>query len=128
MSRQQASHYRPITEAQRATLLLERRLKTLQRHWRMEPPHYKKEVDLDTRDTRTHHIARVLWPLQAGRCAYCCLSLSETPYHVDHIIPKAHNGSNHISNLALACRRCNIRKKHHTVDTFVLKLLALHYR
>ena len=30
--------------------------------------------------------------------------------HVEHIVPKAHRGSDHLNNLALACIDCNLHK------------------
>ena len=46
------------------------------------------------------------------RCEYCHYRQadSETPHHVEHIIAKKHGGSDHESNLALACNRCNLHK------------------
>jgi hypothetical protein len=42
-------------------------------------------------------------------CAYC----DRVPinYHVDHFIPKAKGGPDRLSNLVLACPRCNLAKK-----------------
>jgi hypothetical protein len=36
--------------------------------------------------------------------------MSAAAFHVDHIIPKQHGGSDDPSNLALACFHCNLRK------------------
>lgn len=47
------------------------------------------------------------------RCEYCRLpkGLSIQPaFHVDHIIPKQHGGSDDPDNLALACHNCNLYK------------------
>jgi hypothetical protein len=46
------------------------------------------------------------------RCEYCLLheQHSELTHHVEHIVPRKHGGSNHPSNLALACHRCNLHK------------------
>jgi len=44
-----------------------------------------------------------------GRCCTYC-DAKGTPLQIEHIVPKAHGGSNRVSNLALACVRCNIAK------------------
>jgi 5-methylcytosine-specific restriction endonuclease McrA len=46
---------------------------------------------------------------QKGRCAYCSKSIRKG-YHVDHVIPLARGGSNWITNIAMACARCNTSK------------------
>ena len=43
-------------------------------------------------------------------CTYCGKNGSEVELHVDHIIPLARGGSNHIANLTTACRQCNQSK------------------
>jgi hypothetical protein len=45
-------------------------------------------------------------------CEYCHSPerLSANRFTVDHIIPRSLEGSDDISNLALACRRCNERR------------------
>ena len=47
-----------------------------------------------------------------GRCEYCMLSeeASEVAFHIEHIRAKQHGGSDDLSNLALACDRCNFSK------------------
>jgi 5-methylcytosine-specific restriction endonuclease McrA len=48
-----------------------------------------------------------------NRCEYCGIlqeQMSAAAFHVDHIIPKQHGGSDDPSNLALACYHCNLRK------------------
>ena len=48
-----------------------------------------------------------------NRCEYCGIlqeQMSTAAFHVDHIIPKQHGGSDDPSNLALACYHCNLRK------------------
>ena len=41
-------------------------------------------------------------------CAYC--KKNEVPLQVEHIVPRAKGGSNRISNLCLACEKCNLKK------------------
>lgn len=46
-------------------------------------------------------------------CEYCALAQHEVPFtnfHIEHIIPVQHGGSNDPSNLALACLHCNLHK------------------
>jgi hypothetical protein len=49
----------------------------------------------------------------AGHCEYCRLSQNDAPFrtfHIDHIRPRNHGGSDNPSNLALACDRCSVHK------------------
>lgn len=41
-------------------------------------------------------------------CRYC--GRLEGPFHIDHVVPKAKGGSDHLSNLAVACAPCNMSK------------------
>jgi hypothetical protein len=48
-----------------------------------------------------------------NRCEYCQLHQDDAPFarfHVEHIIPRQHGGSDEPENLALACHRCNLKK------------------
>ena len=56
----------------------------------------------------------LLW---VGRCIHCqkklLFSLLGEPLSegsLEHILPKTHGGSDHVDNLAIACRRCNNQK------------------
>ncbi|MFM0517232.1 HNH endonuclease [Caballeronia jiangsuensis] len=42
------------------------------------------------------------------RCSYC--DASGTPLQVDHIVARARGGTDRVSNLTLACERCNRAK------------------
>jgi hypothetical protein len=50
------------------------------------------------------------------RCEYCQLPqasvelLALPRFHVEHILPKKHGGSDELGNLALACHHCNFFK------------------
>lgn len=47
------------------------------------------------------------------RCEYCQLRQEDSPLaalHVEHIIARAHGGTDNIDNLALACIDCNLHK------------------
>src|SRR4028119_504269 len=53
------------------------------------------------------------------KCAYC--GVTDTPLQVEHIHPKAKGGSNRISNLCLACEKCNIKKGTQNIKQFLWK-------
>lgn len=50
-------------------------------------------------------------------CAYC--GAENVPLQIEHIRPKAHGGSNRVSNLTLACARCNQAKAAQSVEAFL---------
>lgn len=50
-------------------------------------------------------------------CAYC--DAKNVPLEKDHILASSRGGSNRVSNLALACRPCNLRKAARDVREFL---------
>lgn len=55
-------------------------------------------------------------------CAYC--GKTDVDLELDHIIPKSKGGSNHLNNLVLSCRECNISKNDklpHEIDNIKLQ-------
>jgi 5-methylcytosine-specific restriction endonuclease McrA len=44
------------------------------------------------------------------RCHYCGQYFAPDDLTLDHIIPRSRGGSNALTNLCLACSRCNHRK------------------
>ncbi len=50
------------------------------------------------------------------KCAYC--NKKDIPLQIEHIIPRSKGGSNRISNLTLACQRCNQTKGTKTATEF----------
>ena len=53
------------------------------------------------------------------KCAYC--DAENLPLQVEHIRPKAKGGSNRISNLCLACEKCNRKKGTQDIEQFLAK-------
>ena len=47
-----------------------------------------------------------------GCCEYCRLAATDelAPFHVDHIVPRKHHGTDELNNLCLACYMCNLFK------------------
>lgn len=56
------------------------------------------------------------------RCVYCGRGLFLKEMTLDHIIPRAGGGSDHISNLACSCAACNTAKGSMTLQEFVLNI------
>ncbi len=50
-------------------------------------------------------------------CVYC--DATGVPLQIEHIHPKARGGTNRVSNLTLACQRCNERKDTVPLEVFV---------
>ncbi|MBV5311008.1 RNA-guided endonuclease IscB [Chromatium okenii] len=53
------------------------------------------------------------------KCAYC--GAESVPLQIEHIEPKSQGGSNRISNLTLACVKCNQKKGNRPVTKFLAK-------
>lgn len=56
-----------------------------------------------------------------GRCHYCAAPLQlEGIWHVEHMLPRALGGDEHIANLVAACAPCNLGKRDRTAVEFVV--------
>ncbi len=53
------------------------------------------------------------------KCSYC--DIKDVPLQIEHIVPKAKGGSNQISNLCLACEKCNLKKGTQDIEKFLAK-------
>ena len=61
------------------------------------------------------------------RCIYCGMSSIEdaTQLHVDHIVPRTHDGEDTAGNLVTACIRCNLEKSSRLIgEKNIARLLA----
>lgn len=59
--------------------------------------------------------------LTDSRCFYCDADLDQEKFHVDHIVPKAAGGPDHIANYVPACAKCNGSKGDRPFAPFFLK-------
>jgi hypothetical protein len=50
-------------------------------------------------------------------CAYC--GKREIPLQIEHIQPRAHGGTDRVSNLTLSCEPCNLKKGTQSIDQFL---------
>lgn len=54
---------------------------------------------------------RKLWEASGCRCAYCGDPIADHgALHVDHLVPRSEDGTEHIDNLVCACAFCNSSK------------------
>ncbi len=53
------------------------------------------------------------------KCAYC--AKENVPLQIEHIVPRAKGGSDRLSNLALACEKCNRAKGTQDIAVFLKK-------
>ena len=51
------------------------------------------------------------------KCTYC--SKENAPLQIEHIVPRSKNGSNRVSNLCLACEKCNKKKGTQSIAQFL---------
>ena len=49
-------------------------------------------------------------------CVYC--GATNVPLEIEHIVPKSRGGTNRVSNLAIACKKCNLKKGNKTAEEF----------
>lgn len=89
----------PLSQAHLARL--KARLRQLKSEW--------NEIGTAGRPSIPSGWKRTLWDKQGGRCIYCHRELSDL-FHVDHVIPRASGGPDHLTNYVLACPLCNHRK------------------
>ncbi|GER88853.1 hypothetical protein KDW_30150 [Dictyobacter vulcani] len=52
-------------------------------------------------------------------CSYC--GAKDIPLQIEHIHPRAHGGTNRVSNLCLACEKCNTAKGSKDIAVFLKK-------
>ncbi|NET48388.1 MAG: HNH endonuclease, partial [Merismopedia sp. SIO2A8] len=57
------------------------------------------------------------------KCAYC--GVENVPFEIEHLVPKSKGGSNRVSNLAIACHKCNQAKGNRPIEEFLNKKPAI---
>jgi hypothetical protein len=83
-------------------------------------------IDALTERIRQHSISNpevreAVWTMTSGHCFHCEVALIRNGeaeqatdrsrvFHVDHLVPKASGGPDHLSNYVPSCERCNISK------------------
>jgi len=52
-------------------------------------------------------------------CYLCLVPIGFGKDHLEHKTPLSRGGNNHYDNLAVACAKCNLKKRNKTVDEFM---------
>lgn len=58
--------------------------------------------------TEKKKLLEELWNKSDGKCAHCGKTLNRKDCVIDHIFPKKYGGSDHVDNLRLLCKGCNV--------------------
>jgi 5-methylcytosine-specific restriction endonuclease McrA len=58
------------------------------------------------------------------RCAYCGGMSGDAVLEIEHVHPKSKGGSNRVSNLVIACQKCNAAKNNHLPAEWLDRLKA----
>ena len=75
-----------------------------------------KEVEYQKGELFGYEVKEYLLEKWGRKCAYC--GATNVPLEIDHIIPKSRGGTDRVSNLTLACRKCNLKKGRRTAAEF----------
>jgi len=73
-------------------------------------------VEYQQGELQGYEIREYLLDKWGRKCAYC--GETNVPLEVEHIIPKSRGGSDRVSNLTIACHRCNHEKGDMTAAEF----------
>ncbi|MGK7937861.1 MAG: RNA-guided endonuclease IscB [Xenococcaceae cyanobacterium] len=80
-------------------------------------------IEYQQGDLLGYEIKQYLLEKWGRKCTYC--SKENVPLQVEHIVPLAKKGSNRISNLCLACAKCNQKKGTQSIEQFLAKKPSL---
>lgn len=75
---------------------------------------------LPTRKPLSKRVRFEVFTRDAFRCHYCGAAPEMAELQVDHVVPVAMGGTNHIDNLTTACAQCNSGKSAHALPRPIL--------
>ncbi|WP_293334205.1 MULTISPECIES: RNA-guided endonuclease IscB [unclassified Microcoleus] len=76
-------------------------------------------VEYQQGELQGYEVREYLLNKWSRKCAYC--SAENIPLQIEHIQPKAKGGSSRVSNLCLACEKCNLKKGTQDIQQFLVK-------
>ncbi|MEM7554579.1 MAG: RNA-guided endonuclease IscB [Cyanobacteria bacterium P01_A01_bin.84] len=74
-------------------------------------------VEYQQGELKGYQVREYLLEKWGRECTYC--NKKDVPLQVEHIYPKSKGGSNRVSNLCLACEKCNQKKGNKPVEQFL---------
>ena len=93
-------------------------------------PIFRKDIpartDLGRKQNPTRKDKQLLYGLQNGNCKGCGTHFEIQHFQIDHIIPRAHGGSNELDNLQLLCGNCNSIKGDRPMEYLRARLKQLY--
>jgi hypothetical protein len=84
--------------------------------WRASPAPKKRQTGRE----KTLPLFNALLKRDGAGCFYCGIETNEEDRSLEHLVPIAHGGPNHLSNLVLAHRKCNSIAGHKSVMEKIL--------
>ena len=75
-----------------------------------------KGVEYQQGELQGYEVREYLLEKWKHKCAYC--GKSNLPLEIEHIIPKSRGGTDRVSNLTIACHKCNQKKGNQTAAEF----------
>lgn len=81
----------------------------------------KMHVAREKRDVKFSRVN--VYQRDGHRCQYCGEKFPPAKLSYDHVIPRARGGQTTWENIVTACKRCNLKKGHHTLQQAGMKLL-----
>ncbi|WP_287584230.1 RNA-guided endonuclease IscB [Candidatus Borrarchaeum sp.] len=73
-------------------------------------------VEYQQGELQGYEVKEYLLDKWGRKCAYC--GKTGVPLEVEHIVPKSRGGTDRVSNLTIACRKCNLKKGDKTAEEF----------
>ena len=73
-------------------------------------------IEYQQGELQGYEVREYLLEKWSRKCAYC--GKKGMPLEIEHIVPKSRGGSDRISNLTIACHKCNQEKGNQTAEEF----------
>ena len=76
-------------------------------------------IEYQQGELQGYQVREYLLEKWSRECAYC--GKKDVPLQIEHIHPTSKGGSNRVSNLCLACEKCNQKKGNKSIEEFLKK-------